>query len=204
MTLDPNFDQRQLWFGSHRYDTFRRGLPLSMNGVRSDVCSLSLFLVWVSSCWHGWSVETGVITSRDCDWTALPDNTKTGVGFYHRSCLDPAMLLPGQLEKGENDEKSISFLSRLRLSDPLSSYFLFGLMPSIKGRYECLIGLHAWAFQWIVPADSRLMLTLSETSSGPFCQPWLRQWLEPLEPFISTKLEEEVRTFALYQQIFLW
>ena len=23
-------------------------------------------------------------------------------------------------------------------------------MPSIKGRYECLYGLHAWAFQWIV------------------------------------------------------
>ena len=96
--------------------------------------------------------------------------------------------------------KSISFLSRLRLSDP--SIFLFSIwsfMPSIKGEI------------WMPLRASRLSISMNCSQIVAWCWSYqrpplgllsalIRQWLEPLEPFISTNRREVRRTFALYQQ----
>ncbi len=144
--------------------------------------SLSLF-----SCWHGWSWwklrHCTLVNSRD--WTALPDNTKLGMGSS--SELFWILAIPcGAIEKGaENDEKVSHFYLGfvfLILYLPIS---IWSFMPSIRGDMNAFTGFTLEHFNELF-ADSCLMLILSETFLLAFLSALIMTVIGTLEPFIST------------------
>ena len=183
--LRSKLDQCQLWFGTNRWDTFRHVVFLCPWMVSAQVLQ-SVFIPspGVSSCWL-WMIGGNRVITLGTAVNSTSDNTKLRMGSTIGVVLIRACSLPcRQREKGENDEKDLHFYLALSFwSSYLPFYLIFYAFN--KGEIWMPSRVHAWHFNGLF-ADGHLMLILSETFLWPSCQPWLRQWLEPLEPSIFT------------------